>query len=74
MFDVIGAGATATSSVDWPTDLEELIRGWCTPQEQIKTIHDEGQAQPVIRTQLPTEFTTSWVRQIIALTQRNFQA
>jgi hypothetical protein len=73
MLDVIGAGATASSSVDWHTIWRNSSEA-AALQEQIENIHDEGRARPVIQTQLPTEFATSWVHQVIALTQRNFQA
>jgi ATP-binding cassette subfamily G (WHITE) protein 2 (SNQ2) len=73
MLDVIGAGATATSSVDWHIIWKNSSEA-AALQEQIENIHDEGRARPVIQTQLPTEFATSWVHQVLALTQRNFQA
>ncbi|KAJ8596645.1 hypothetical protein M405DRAFT_877444 [Rhizopogon salebrosus TDB-379] len=59
MLDVVGAGATATSSVDWHSTWRNSSEA-AALQEQTENFHDEGQARPVIRTRLPTEFATSW--------------
>ena len=73
MLDVIGAGATASSSVDWHTVWKGSPEA-AALQDQIDEIHNEGSNRPVVQTQLPTEFATSWTHQLVALTQRNFQA
>jgi len=73
MLDVIGAGATASSSVDWHNVWKGSSEA-ATIQEHIENIHNEGRARLVVEAQHPTEFTTSWSHQVMALTQRNFQA
>ncbi|KAG0700792.1 ABC-2 type transporter-domain-containing protein [Suillus ampliporus] len=73
MLDVIGAGATASSSVDWHTIWKDSSEA-AALQEHIENIHNEGRARPVIQAQQPTQFATSWSHQLMALTQRNFQA
>lgn len=73
MLDVIGAGATASSSVDWHTIWNNSSEAVAL-QAQIERIHEEGRARPVVEALPPTEFATSWTHQVIALTQRNFQA
>ncbi|OAX36457.1 pleiotropic drug resistance ABC transporter [Rhizopogon vinicolor AM-OR11-026] len=73
MLDVIGAGATATTSFDWHTIWKNSSEA-AALQEEIEKIHDEGRARPVVQTQLPTEFAASWSHQLMFLTQRNFQA
>ncbi|KAG2131009.1 ABC-2 type transporter-domain-containing protein [Suillus clintonianus] len=73
MLDVIGAGATASSSVDWHTIWKNSPEA-AALQEEIENFHNEGLARPVIQAEQPTEFVTSWSHQLMALTQRNFQA
>ncbi|KAG1767598.1 ABC-2 type transporter-domain-containing protein [Suillus placidus] len=73
MLDVIGAGATASTSVDWHSIWKNSSEA-STLQEEIENIHNEGRALPVVQAAQPTEFVTSWYHQLMALTQRNFQA
>jgi ATP-binding cassette subfamily G (WHITE) protein 2 (SNQ2) len=73
MLDVIGAGATASTSVDWHSIWKNSSEA-STLQEEIENIHNEGRARPIVQTAKPTEFATSWYPQLMALTQRNFQA
>ncbi|KAI6026023.1 ABC-2 type transporter-domain-containing protein [Pisolithus marmoratus] len=74
MLDVIGAGATATSEVDWHAiwkaspEAAELDR-------EIEQLHAEGRSRPVVETQvtkLYSRFATSWVTQFLILTERGF--
>ncbi|KAG2033358.1 pleiotropic drug resistance ABC transporter [Suillus americanus] len=73
MLDTIGAGATATASVDWhgiwkrSPEAAEL-------QAQIERIHAEGRARPSVETERRSEFATSWIHQAVVLTKRNFLA
>lgn len=73
MLDVIGAGATANTSIDWhnvwQTSPEAAVL-----EDELGRIHAEGRSRPVVQTELRTQFATSWKHQTIALTQRNFQA
>lgn len=73
MLDVIGAGATATSSADWHIIWNNSSEA-AVLQEQIGKIHDEGCARPAVQAQLATEFATSWNHQLMVLCQRNFQS
>ncbi|KAH8118882.1 ABC-2 type transporter-domain-containing protein [Phellopilus nigrolimitatus] len=73
MLDVIGAGATATATIDWHSawlKSEEATR----MKEQIDQIHEEGHEKPPIQTTRQSEFATSWGYQLLALTSRAFQA
>jgi ATP-binding cassette subfamily G (WHITE) protein 2 (SNQ2) len=73
MLDVIGAGATATSAVDWH-------RVWKTSDEKNKIdehidwIHSEGRKKPPVQTERHTEFATSWLNQTYLLLDRAFRA
>ncbi|KAG2034501.1 ABC-2 type transporter-domain-containing protein, partial [Suillus americanus] len=73
MLDTIGAGATATASVDWhgiwkrSPEAAEL-------QAQIERIHAEGRVRPSVETERRSEFATSWIHQAVVLTKRNFLA
>ncbi|KAG2073835.1 hypothetical protein BDR04DRAFT_1093970 [Suillus decipiens] len=73
MLDVIGAGATASTSVDWHSVWKDSSEA-AILQEEIESIHNEARAHPVAEAARPTEFATSWHHQLITLTQRNFQA
>lgn len=73
MLDVIGAGATASTSVDWHSIWKNSPEA-ATLQGEIENIHNESRARPVVQAARPTEFATSWYHQLVALTQRNFQA
>ena len=73
MLEVIGAGATAQSSIDWN-------EAWTkSPQfkafrDQLEQIHIEGRKRPPIAAAQKTEFATSWAYQFKTLTQRLFTA
>lgn len=73
MLDTIGAGATATTSIDWH-DIWMKSQEAAELQEQIEQIHSNGRAQPKVATERRSEFATSWMHQAVALTKRNFQA
>jgi ATP-binding cassette subfamily G (WHITE) protein 2 (SNQ2) len=73
MLDVIGAGATATTSIDWH-DVWQNSPEADTLEDELQRIHVEGRSRPVVRAAQRTAFATSWKHQMIALTQRNFQA
>ncbi|KAG1743692.1 ABC-2 type transporter-domain-containing protein [Suillus paluster] len=73
MLDTIGAGATATTSVDWH-DIWKRSPEAVELQAQIERIHADGRAQPLVETERHTEFATSWIHQAVTLTKRNFQA
>ncbi|KAG2742854.1 hypothetical protein P692DRAFT_201809446, partial [Suillus brevipes Sb2] len=58
MLDVIGAGAIASTSVDWHTIWKNSPEA-ARLQEEIEEIHNEGLARPVVQAAQPTEFATS---------------
>lgn len=73
MLDTIGAGASATTSIDWHdiwTNSPEAVE----LQEQLERIHSDGRARPVVAAERHHQFATSWIHQAAALTKRNFQA
>ncbi|KAG1782156.1 P-loop containing nucleoside triphosphate hydrolase protein [Suillus placidus] len=73
MLDVIGAGATATSTTDW-------YNVWkCSPeaaqlQDHINDLHEQGRSHPRQLSARYSVFATSWLHQFVVLTHRNFQA
>ncbi|KAF9242313.1 ABC-2 type transporter-domain-containing protein [Melanogaster broomeanus] len=75
MLDVIGAGATATSSIDW----HEI---WQSSPEaskldlEIQRICMEGRDRPPLASgpEKHTEFAASWMNQFFALTRRGFES
>ena len=70
ILDVIGAGATATSTVDWSAVWRKSTEAMITAQE-IWRIHNRGRSQPPIKTMLRAEYSTSWIYQTIAVTKRS---
>ncbi|KAH7882924.1 ABC-2 type transporter-domain-containing protein [Phlebopus sp. FC_14] len=75
MLDVIGAGATASSSVDWhqvwkaSAEASEL-------QLEIERFHIQGRERPALESSSGkhSEFATSWMTQVVALTRRGFES
>ena len=73
MLEVIGAGATATSSIDWHSV-------WIKSDEKIKVdahinqIHAEGRRKPPVETERHAEFATSWANQVYLLLDRAFRS
>jgi ATP-binding cassette, subfamily G (WHITE), member 2, SNQ2 len=72
MLDIIGAGETATTDIDW-------YGKWNTSQEarnvqqEIEKIHAEGRNKPAIEATLRSTFATSWMYQVKTLMVRNAQ-
>ena len=73
MLDVIGAGATATSTVDWHTVWKNSPEANATTLE-IKRIHDEGRNRPTVETKQHTEYSTSWIHQTSVVARRSAAA
>ncbi|TFK52827.1 hypothetical protein OE88DRAFT_1711701 [Heliocybe sulcata] len=73
MLDVIGAGATATSELDWYNVWKQSKEAEDLGKE-LDAIHDEGRKRPPVQTTLHTEFSTSWTHQVAQLTKRDMQA
>lgn len=67
--DVIGAGATATSTIDWH-------KAWKKSREidefraRLDEIHEEGRKKPPVQTTQQSEFATSWTYQLWELMKR----
>ena len=70
MLDVIGAGAAATSTIDWYGIWKRSPEATATARE-IERIHNEGRNRPAVETKLHTEYSTSWVRQTSVVAQRS---
>lgn len=73
MLDVIGAGATATTKIDWHSVWKKSPEVSAL-QLELESIHTEGRRRPPIETTLKSEFSTSWGYQVWALTQRAFSS
>lgn len=73
MLDVIGAGATASSKVDWReawanSSQEKAFR------HELERIHTEGRRRPPVAAAQKSAFATSWGYQLLTNTQRLFTA
>ncbi len=73
MLDVIGAGATASSEIDWFSVWKES-KEFLTAQEEIEAIHEEGRTRPPVKTERHSKFATPWIFQVRQLTKRAFQS
>ncbi|THU82570.1 hypothetical protein K435DRAFT_446226 [Dendrothele bispora CBS 962.96] len=73
MLDVIGAGATAKSIIDW-------YSVWAASQEaaalqtKIERIHGEGREKKIVETTQHSEFATPWIHQLWELFKRDMQS
>ena len=73
MLDVIGAGATATSTIDWHDVWKRSPEATATAQE-IQRVHTEGRNRPAVEAKRHTEYSTSWIHQISVVTRRSAAA
>ena len=73
MLDVIGAGATATTTIDWHNVWNRSSEATATAHE-IQRIHREGRNRPAVETKLHTEYSTSWIHQTSVVAQRSAAA
>ena len=71
MLDVIGAGATASSSIDWH---EKWLQSneFNLVQQEIDELHSEGRKRPAIQATFQSEFATGWIYQLVSLIGRGF--
>ncbi|EIM87152.1 pleiotropic drug resistance ABC transporter [Stereum hirsutum FP-91666 SS1] len=72
ILDVIGAGATATTDIDWHSAWKNSDQARIIDKE-LENILAEGRARPPVTTELHTEFTTSWPYQVSTLLRRDLQ-
>ncbi|KAG6900276.1 hypothetical protein C0993_000464 [Termitomyces sp. T159_Od127] len=73
MLDVIGAGATASSALDWH-DIWLKSEESQKVQIEVDNIHTEGRSRPPVEATLHHEFATNWFNQVALLFKRNAQA
>ncbi|KAJ7364390.1 pleiotropic drug resistance ABC transporter [Mycena albidolilacea] len=72
MLDVIGAGATASSTQDW----EAVWRGSpesAKAREELDRIHAEGRKQGAVKATFTSDFASSWMLQAKTLLRRDFR-
>lgn len=73
MLDVIGAGATASSTIDWHSAWKESPEAGSL-QEEINRIHTEGRQRAAVSESLHSEHATSWFTQLWELFKRDAAA
>ena len=73
MLEAIGAGATATSAIDWHKVWKESDEK-AKVDTHIDRIHEEGRKKPPVQTELHSEFATSWINQAYLLLDRAFRS
>lgn len=72
ILDVIGAGATATTDVDWFSNWK-VSKEAVQVEREIEHIHAEGRKKPQVQATFPSTFATSWIYQVRTLLIRNAQ-
>ena len=73
MLDVIGAGPTVTSTIDWHDVWKKSPEATTTAQEP-ERIHQEGRNRPIVTTKRHTEHSSTWFHQTSVVTQRGTAA
>lgn len=63
MLDVIGAGATASSTIDWH-EAWKKSQNATDFKDQLDQIHEEGRKRPPVQALQHSEFATSWLYQL----------
>jgi len=73
MLDVIGAGATATTKIDWHRVWEKSPEAATTARE-LQKVHQNGRNTPAVETKFHTEYATPWIHQTLVVMQRSAAA
>ncbi|KAF8329222.1 pleiotropic drug resistance ABC transporter [Amanita rubescens] len=73
MLDVMGAGANATSELDWYS-IWRNSKQFIGVQAEIDSIHADGRNRPALEATFRSEFATSWLYQMKELFIRNIRA
>ncbi|KAI0332261.1 pleiotropic drug resistance ABC transporter [Cubamyces sp. BRFM 1775] len=73
ILDAIGAGATATTDIDW-YDAWKKSPECARAYEELARIHAEGRQKPPVQATLTNTFPTTWGYQLITLLRRDAQA
>ncbi|PCH34845.1 pleiotropic drug resistance ABC transporter [Wolfiporia cocos MD-104 SS10] len=70
ILDVVGAGATASSIIDWHS-IWNQSREVLAVQHELAMIRVQGKSRPLERAVSQSEFATSWWYQLVTLLQRD---
>ncbi|EJD01729.1 uncharacterized protein FOMMEDRAFT_126887 [Fomitiporia mediterranea MF3/22] len=73
MLDVIGAGATATTTIDWHEAWNNSVEA-AKFKVHLEEMHEEGRKKPPVQATQKSEFATPWGYQLYVLLMRAFQA
>lgn len=73
MLDVIGAGATATSEINWHEKWRQSPEARRV-QEELDKLHETGRLRPPVTTTLHSQYATSWIYQLRTLLGRAFSS
>ena len=73
MLDVIGAGATASSAIEWHESWAKS-REANVVQDEIEDIHAEGHKKPPVHAIQESAFASAWGVQLYFLLKRAFQS
>ncbi|KAI0767296.1 pleiotropic drug resistance ABC transporter [Fomes fomentarius] len=73
ILEAIGAGATATTDVDWKAAWNQSPEA-VNVQEELERIHSEGRSKPPVQARLKSKYPTSWWYQMVLLLRRDAEA
>ncbi|KAJ7928748.1 hypothetical protein B0H13DRAFT_2181709 [Mycena leptocephala] len=72
ILDVIGAGATASSALDWEAIWRKSPESE-KAREGLNRIHADGRARGAVKVTFTSKFATSWMEQATSLLKRSFR-
>ena len=70
MLDFTGAGATATSTIDWRGVWKKSPEAAATARE-VQQIRNEGRSRPAVGTKFHAEYSTPWIHQTFIVARRS---
>ncbi|KAI0752733.1 pleiotropic drug resistance ABC transporter [Daedaleopsis nitida] len=73
ILEAIGAGATATTDIDWHAAWQNSSEA-ANVQEELERIHSEGRSKPPVQARLQNKYPTSWFYQLRLLFRRDAEA
>ncbi|KAJ6507866.1 pleiotropic drug resistance ABC transporter [Mycena vitilis] len=72
MLDVIGAGATATSTQDWEAVWRKSPES-AKAREELERIHTDGRSRGAVKATFTATYATPWTQQAASLLRRDFR-
>jgi ATP-binding cassette subfamily G (WHITE) protein 2 (SNQ2) len=72
ILDVIGAGATASSTLDWEAIWRNSSES-AKAREELDRIHAEGRSRGAVKATFTAKYASTWIMQATSLLRRDFR-